>query len=149
MSSSIYRELHLTRSIAKTLFTNFQNDRRCQVVFASIARATRFKTFSNNGPLQPTKCAKCGKQDSLSHLLGCSRLGPVPREGAVDHLLDFLRTLVREAARFAPVAPTPYTLPEVDEISLMGNPSEDASGDGDMDSVDSLSFDGPETNTGI
>ena len=149
MSSSIYRELHLTRSIAKALFTSFQNDRRCQVVFASIACATRFKTFTNNGPLQPTTCAKCGEQDSFSHLLERSQRGAVPREGAVDQLLDFLRTLIREAAKFAPVIPTPYALPEVDEISLTDCLSDDANAEECMDSADSLSSEMPEANTGV
>ena len=146
VTSSIYRELHLTRSVVKTPFTNLQSDRRRQVVFASIACATRFKIFSNNGPLRPTTCAKCGKQDSLGHLLECSRLGPVPREGTVDQLLDFLRTLVREVARYAPVVPTPYTLPEADEISFDGDPSDDAGDDEEMDTADSLSFERPESN---
>ena len=76
-------------------------------------------------------------------------MGPVPHDGTVDQLLDFLKTLISEATRFAPVVPTPYTLPEVDEISLMGDLSDCASDNRDMESADSLSFEMPEENTGI
>ena len=97
MASSIYANLHLARGIAKAASTHFQNHRRCQVAFASIVCATRFKIFLKEGLLQPAQCVKSGEQNSFDHLMSCSQVGLVPREGAVEQLQEFLDATVLEA----------------------------------------------------
>ena len=141
VASSIYGELYLTRGIIKEILTRLHNNRRKQTVFAGFICATRFKALTAEGTLQLAKCMRCGGQDSFSHLLARSGLGPPPDEGSPEELLEYLMAFVREAVRGAPVAPIKFALPEVDEISLT---AEDNTSDMELPaseaSMDSLSF---------
>ena len=141
VASSIYGELHLTRSIIKEMFTKLHNDRRRRTVFAGIICATRFEALNADGLLQPAICMRCGGQDSFAHLLSCSDLGSLPDDGSPEELMDYLIALVREAARGAPLVPIRFLLPEVGKISLTavsgGSVGEQSLSDA---SLDSLSF---------
>ena len=110
VASSIYGELHLTRSIIKEIPTKLRNNLRNQTVFAGIVCATRFKALTEDGTLRSARCIKCGGQDSFSHLLECSGLGPPPNDESPEELLENLMTLVREAARGAPIVPIKFAL---------------------------------------
>ena len=141
ISSSIYAELHLTRSIIKEVLTRLRNDRRKQMVFASVVCATRFRTYTNNNEPQTVKCMRCGNQDSFEHLLQCSRATNIPSDGQVEELLDYLVGLTREAAKGAPLIPVRLPLPEIDEISLTAPDDDDRGVQTEEESMASLSFD--------
>ena len=141
IASSIYAELHLTRSIIKEVLTRLRSDRRKQMVFASIVFATRFKTFAVDNEPQAAKCMRCGERDTFDHTLQCCRVGDIPCNGNAENLLDFLVGLVREAAKGAPVRPIRLPLPDIDEISLTAEDNEEMQTQSEEESLDSLSFD--------
>ena len=141
-ASAIYGNLKLTRSIIEETLTRLHNDRRQQMVFASIVCATRFKTIADNNELQAAKCMRCGAMDTFEHMLHCCHMENTPQEGSAEMLFDYIIKLVREAAKGAPVIPIRLPLPAPDQISLdiEGNIS-DVQSDIAEESSDSLSFD--------
>ena len=139
---SIYRTLGLNREIVKVIYRRFQSERSKQVVFGSIVCATRFKMYNPQGILQPVKCFICGGTDSFSHLLECTGVGKAPASKELAVVVPFLLSMIKSAARNAPIWPVPIYREVFDEISLADLNSTGVLSLPDASSVhsDSLSF---------
>ena len=105
-STEIILTLGLTREIIRQALSRLEHDRAKQVVLSSILCATRFKYYES-GELLATSCARCGEEDSFTHLLHCAGMrAPAPKTDP-EEIIEFLTILTHRAHEINAGLPIP------------------------------------------
>ena len=138
ISSTIFLEWRLSRTIIKNALHELCHNRRLQVTLASILVGTRFKHYdkliSGGSVRLPTQCRLCEEPDSPAHILkhmGISKVPSIPEE-----IIEFLGAMAEKADAINPHIPKPYPLNLTQDMEL------DMGTDNEEESIDKLSFDG-------
>ena len=117
----------LNRAVIKAVFKTLHTNRRWQLDFASVIRATRFKFFNKHGRLFPAACPNGrGRAHSLAHMQDCHGLDLPDPEGAFQEKIATLRGVAIKTALNSPLFPMPLdtAMQEEGELSFEENSTE-------------------------
>ena len=94
LACRIHAELSLTRATMKAVLQATADNRRHQMVFASVACGTFFKYYAKSGLRMPVKCTLCKEISTLEHLQTHINAKPpkadAPQEIWVEYLVKFI-----------------------------------------------------------
>ena len=104
---SIHALLNLTRSSIKAVLRTTDDDRKGQMIFASITRRTLFKFYNKEGARLEVKCPLCGIANPLEHTQDHLKRGVPAAHAEEEEQVDFLRALAKTVAPKSKITPDP------------------------------------------